>query len=283
MKRLKSRSIACALAGAILTGLLAGSAATASGAATVSTLPTLTLTMTGHSVAVGGTCVSGAVNVASTVSGEKQAEPTLLYLRPGATFAQAFAAAESHHGDPNYIDPYGAIVFDAFAPKGTSTAQTMLLEPGSYVALDTINNNPAKWSYTQFTVAPSAAPVALPVPNSTVKAIEFGFRGPSTLRDGTVVRFENAGFLVHMVDALQVRNVASARALTGMLLAGQDRKAQKLVTGFGSFMGPMSPGGVQQFVLHAKPGVYVLACFMDTQDGREHTELGMERTIRVVR
>jgi hypothetical protein len=97
------------------------------------------------------------------------------------------------------------------------------------------------------------------------------------------VRFENAGFLVHMVDALQVRNVASARALTGMLLAGQDRKAQKLVTGFGSFMGPMSPGGVQQFVLHAKPGVYVLACFMDTQDGREHTELGMERTIRVVR
>jgi hypothetical protein len=86
-----------------------------------------------------------------------------------------------------------------------------------------------------------------------------------------------------MVDALKVRNVASAKALTALLLAGKDQKAQKLVTAFGSLMGPMSPGGVQQFVLHAKPGVYVLACFMDTQDGREHTQLGMERTIRIVR
>jgi hypothetical protein len=283
MKRLSGRSIAGALAGVIMTGLLAGSAATASGAATVSTLPTLTLTMTGHSVAVGGTPVTGAVDVASTVSGEKQAEPTLLYLKPGATFAQAFAAAESHHGDPNYIDPYGAIVFDALAPKGTSTAQTMLLEPGTYVAVDTIGNNPRKWPYTQFTVAPSAAPAALPAAKATVKAIEFGFRGPSTLRDGTMVRFENAGFLVHMVQAIEVKDAASAKALTALLLAGQDRKAQKLATGFTSFMGPMSPGGVQQFVLHAKPGVYVLACFMDTQDGREHTQLGMERTIRVVK
>jgi hypothetical protein len=282
MKRLNGRAIICALAASTSIGVLAGGAAT-SGAATVSTLPTITLTMTGHSVAVGGTPVSGAVNIVSTVSGERQGEPTLLYLKPGATFAQAFAAARSHHGDPNYLDPYGAIVFDALAPEGTSTAQTMLLQPGTYVAVDTVKNNPAKWSFTQFTVAPSAAPAALPAAKSTVKAIEFGFRGPSTLRDGTVVRFENAGFLVHMVVAIKVKNVASANALTGLLLAGKDRKAQKLAIGFGSFMGPMSPGGVQQFVLHAKPGVYVLACFMDTQDGREHTQLGMERTIRIVK
>jgi hypothetical protein len=33
----------------------------------------------------------------------------------------------------------------------------------------------------------------------------------------------------------------------------------------------------------AAPAYYVLACFMDTQDGREHTVLGMEKVIRVVR
>jgi hypothetical protein len=27
----------------------------------------------------------------------------------------------------------------------------------------------------------------------------------------------------------------------------------------------------------------VLACFMDTQDHREHTQLGMERVIRIVK
>jgi hypothetical protein len=32
-----------------------------------------------------------------------------------------------------------------------------------------------------------------------------------------------------------------------------------------------------------KPGFYVEACFMDTQDGREHVQLGMERLIRIVK
>ena len=48
-------------------------------------------------------------------------------------------------------------------------------------------------------------------------------------------------------------------------------------------MDPASPGALQQSKLHAKPGYYVEACFMDTQDGREHTQLGMERIVRVVK
>ena len=50
---------------------------------------------------------------------------------------------------------------------------------------------------------------------------------------------------------------------------------------FGS--GPVSHGGMQQSVLNAPPGYYVEACFMNTQDGREHTQLGMERLVRVVK
>jgi hypothetical protein len=33
----------------------------------------------------------------------------------------------------------------------------------------------------------------------------------------------------------------------------------------------------------AKPGIYVELCFMDTQDGRSHTQLGMERIIKIVK
>ena len=32
-----------------------------------------------------------------------------------------------------------------------------------------------------------------------------------------------------------------------------------------------------------QPGYWVLACFMNTQDGRDHTQLGMERVIRIVK
>jgi hypothetical protein len=40
---------------------------------------------------------------------------------------------------------------------------------------------------------------------------------------------------------------------------------------------------MQQTVLKAKPGWYVEACFMDTQDGREHVQLGMERLVHIVK
>jgi len=68
-----------------------------------------------------------------------------------------------------------------------------------------------------------------------------------------------------------------------LLRAGKDNQAGKLATNaFVPLLGPASPGALQQEVLHAKLGYYVQACFMDTQDGREHTRLGMERLVQVV-
>jgi hypothetical protein len=43
----------------------------------------------------------------------------------------------------------------------------------------------------------------------------------------------------------------------------------------------LTHGAYQQQVVHVRPGYWVLACFMDTQDGREHTQLGMERVIHI--
>jgi hypothetical protein len=47
--------------------------------------------------------------------------------------------------------------------------------------------------------------------------------------------------------------------------------------------GPLSSGQGQQMTITAKPGVWVLVCFMDTQDRREHSRLGMVKTIRITR
>jgi hypothetical protein len=42
-------------------------------------------------------------------------------------------------------------------------------------------------------------------------------------------------------------------------------------------------GAFQQETITAKPGIYVEVCFMDTQDRRQHTQLGMERIIHIVK
>jgi hypothetical protein len=269
-------SIAAVGAVAVCVVALAGGVTAATGA---STLPTITLALQGaKAITVSGTPTSGAVNVVSTFTGKGQGQVALVRVNPATSPGQGFQAVQKAHGDLNALTPLGdAVVFDAGAP---STAQTVLT-PGTYVALNITGNG--KPAIAQFTVAQSAAPAALPKPGATIRAIEFNFRGPTTLHSGELVRFENDGFLVHMIAGNGVKNRAVAAALTAALRAGKNKLARRLVSGFADFAGPLSPGGMQQEVIQAKPGFYVIACFMDTQDHRQHTQLGMMRTIRIVK
>jgi len=281
VKRFASLAVALGAMATGITFVLGAAGASASGASASSTLPTLTLAMNGKSPpVVGGSTVSGGVNVVSTVTGEAQAAPTLIRLDPGVPFSEVptlAAMVKAHGGDLNYLDGYASVVFSVGANKGTSSAQTMLA-PGNYVAID---ENGKHLGPAEFTVSQSPSPATLPTPGATIASIEFGFNGARTLHRGELVRFENDGYLVHMVVGIQVKNRAVAAAETTALRAGNDKLAMRLASGTVNFAGPLSPGGMQQEVISAKPGVYVLACFMNTQDGREHTQIGMERTITV--
>ena len=70
-----------------------------------------------------------------------------------------------------------------------------------------------------------------------------------------------------------------------LLLKGEINKAGKLyVKGpKGQFAGPLSTGSMQQAVITQPPGVYVILCAMNAQDGRDHFQLGMFRAIRIKR
>jgi hypothetical protein len=276
MKRIVSLAATATLLGVLVAGGLTAAASSAA-----SGLPTLTLATNGKTITVGGALQSGAVNVVSTVTKEAQGNPALIRLDPGVSVAQVKAAVKGHGGDFNYLGPYGALVFSTSVNKGASSSYQTLLEPGNYVALDLTGNGKAP--QTLFTVAQAAHPASLPSPQATVQSIEFGFRGPSTLHDGELVRFENSGFLVHMIVAAGVKNAKTAAKVTSLLKAGKDNQAGNLSTSGLTFDNGLSPGQLQQQVLTAPPGIYVLACFMKTQDGREHTQLGMERTIRIVK
>ena len=274
MKRFGSLVVVTSIVAACVVGV-----AGVTGASAASTLPTLNVAVTGKTgIAVSGSTVSGAVNIASTFSGKGQGGYGLVRLDQGVSFPEALHAVQSHHGDPNALTPFGSLVVAADAP---GTVQTVLT-PGSYVALNLTGNGPAA-NVAQFTVTPSSSPAALPAAAATETSIEFGFKGPKVLRDGTMVRLENDGYLVHMDSLIGARNKADAEKIIALLKAGKDNKAEKLATGFVDLMDPASPGAMQQQILNAKPGYYVQACFMDTQDGREHTTLGMERIIRIAK
>jgi hypothetical protein len=286
VKRFASLVVAIGALSAGLVFALSTGAASASHARASSSLPTLTIALTGtKSVSVSSTSVpSGALSVTATFSGKAPSgknanSPTwgIARLNPGATLSQAVSAVNAAHGDLNAIDPYGALV----AAGSPGTFQVNLTPGTNYVALnETGNGGPA---FAPFTVTQSSSPASLPTPGATVSSIEFGFRGPTTLHDGELVRFQNKGYLVHMDVFFRVKNKKAANQAMTYLLAGKDNKVGKLVRGMGTFQGPVSPGGLQQEVVSAKPGVYVQACFMTTQDGREHTRLGMERMFKITK
>jgi hypothetical protein len=248
------------------------------------TLPTLTLALTKNTITVGGSEVAGAVNIVSTVTGETSDGPALILLKPGVTPAE-FGKAVSvlSHGAPfDAIDPYGSIVFDGTAVAGRPTSVETWLQPGTYVAVENGNG------HAVFTVPPSAAPAGLPGAGAEVDAIDFGFRGSATLHDGELVRFKNDGYLVHMFLFVQAKSLAAAKGAEAVLLSGNAAltkgAAKKYGTGVkGQFAGPLSHAELQQEVINEPPGVYVIFCAMNAQDGREHFQLGMFRTITIVK
>jgi hypothetical protein len=264
--------------------LVVASSLALAGAAQATTLPTLTLALTKSSITVGGATQSGAVNVVSTATGTKEASAILFQLKPGVTVSEVEAfLSNKKEKDPNNASKYGSIVFDAeTAPGRTSEAQTVL-QPGQYLALVAEGEGGPK-VHTSFTVTAATSPAALPAAQATERSIEFDFRGPTTLHDGELVRFENEGFLVHMDVAFGARSLSDARRIVKDLLAGREKGLEKLVSGEPfEFQGPVSHEAFQQETITAKPGWYVQACFMETQEGVSHTRLGMERIIKIVK
>ncbi len=283
MYRLRGRfRLTAALTVAALGVTTAGTlVATGAGAASAPALPQVKVTMDKQHLAVSGALVSGAVSVTATVSGENQGDFAFVHLNPGVSYARFQHFAKHNFNDPNAVSEVGSIVLDYGAPRGTSTVQTVL-PAGKYAAVDVSSDQTLEQgARAEFEVARAEHPAPLPAASETVRAIEFGFRGADTLHRGDLVRFENTGYLVHMIVAVHARNDADAQKLAEALRKGDDGAAQKLATGFTSFLEPSSRGAVVQHPLTAAKGAWVIACFIDTQDGREHTQLGMVKLIHV--
>jgi hypothetical protein len=280
-----SRFRSLVVSSSVVAAGVVGAAGGVTAASAASTLPTLKIALAGTTkVSVSGSEVSGAVNVVSTFTGKGGPGSFALVrlnpnLPPQTAVQQGFAAVGSAGGDENALTATGSsVVASAQAP---GTIQTVL-QPGAYLALNATGMG--KPAFALFTVTKSGSPASLPAASATQTAIEFGFRGPTTLHNGTIVRAKNGGFLVHMIDLMGLKSKADGPVALAGLKAGKSQSFFRPLSNgvFLSLLDPASPGAIQQTVLEAKPGWYVEACFMNTQDGREHTELGMERLVHIV-
>jgi hypothetical protein len=256
------------------------------GSAQAATLPTISATVSASTITVSGALQSGAVNVVSTATGGKEPAVVFVRLNPGVSVDEVFAflATNKASKDPNTVSKFGSIVFDTEAGKGKPTEAQTILAAGQYVALNAEGEKSSTWPHASFAVAASPLPAVLPAAAATEKTIEFGFRGPSVLHVGEVVRFENEGYLVHMDLGFPVKSKKAALKVAKALLSGHEKGLEKLVAGPpANFAGPLSSEAFQQEVIAAQPGFYVQVCFMPTQDGRPHSLLGMERVIKIVK
>jgi hypothetical protein len=278
---------AAALAMSVVPAAASHAATTVAGAmkahaAPATALPVLTLKLTGTKVIVGGTRKSGAETVVTDVTYNNTnggAQPVLVRLDPGVTDAQFLKTVPLAGKDPNNIYGIGQIAFSPQANKGFTSAQVSL-QPGRYAALDV--NAPGKTPpLTLFTVTKAAKPLPLPTPAATVSTIDFGFQNPATIKAGSLVRWQNKGFVVHMILGLQAKSLADASNIAKLLKEGKGN--QVVPSGSYGWAGALSHGESFQSVVTQPAGFWVLVCFMDTQDGREHTTLGMEKVIQIVK
>lgn len=277
---------AAAAAGLSLAPLAASNAATTHAAAASHTrhdggLPVLTFKTNGKSITIGGNQGSGAHRVVFSVSHENQASVGFARLDPDVTLAQFYKVfnAMGPNGDPNQL--YGIAQIATFTQANTGKSSVFsYLRPGTYVAVDLTQNMPAT---RPFFIYPSSHPAPLPVPGATVASREFGFTGATKLHDGEIVKWANNGFLVHMTFGIRAKSLAGADKIAALLKAGKDNAAQSLATAVYGWVGALSHGESFESVVTQSPGYWVIACFMDTQDGREHTTLGMEKVIQILK
>jgi hypothetical protein len=264
----------------VIASLLAALALVPAGAAQGAALPAVSLTINKTSITASGALQSGAVGITITATGVKEPEPALVLLKPGVTPESfyAYLATNKITSDANAIGKFGSLVYDAAGPGETQ----VVLQPGVYVAANAEGEKSSTWTHSSFTVTAAASPAALPAAQATEKTIDFGFRGPSVLHVGELVRFENEGYLVHMDIAFEAKSKSAAAKVLKGLATGHEKGLEKLSGGPpADFAGPLSQGSFQQEVITAKPGYYVQVCFMQTQDGRPHALIGMERIIKI--
>jgi hypothetical protein len=165
------------------------------------------------------------------------------------------------------------------AGLGYAAATKAAAFPPRYLAVNSTDGKASTWPRKAFTIHHNGRPAALPRAAAKVTGFDYGYSGATSVKRGSVLRLASKGDEDHMFIALKVPKGETAKHIKQQLREGKDGDVQSEVKYVGNLSDPISPGAVNQSRVTLPRGTFVLACFMSTKKGVEHTKLGMESTL----
>jgi hypothetical protein len=164
-------------------------------------------------------------------------------------------------------------------------AVTVTLKPGvTYAMVQATADNGAKWKYKLFTVGQETSTAVGPVPDATVRLVDYGFRGSKQLPRNGVVRFENRGKQPHFTVAFPLRKGVDTKAAVRAMKKNDEKRFGRMMAGEPvEPQGLITSGAVNDVEFKfAKRGKYVLACFFSAGPrAKPHSARGMVAAVTV--
>ena len=222
------------------------------------------------------------LNFVRPAGNKKDLSVFVVLLVPGVSAEQLLSTLESEDRSDGEAS-LGLVSIQASASLGAGDAQravTFNVKPGlSYVVVveqDT-ENGPTPRSLTTFTSSGVANGATAPAPAATYKMQGLRFRGPTTLKRTSTVRFQNRDGVSHFALAFPLRKGTTTAQLAkglrsersfGKIVAGAPYMAQYVISG--------GDTGNDQELRFPSKGRYGFVCFIDG-----HDRLGMYKIITV--
>jgi plastocyanin len=268
------------LATIVAVGLTAGLAAAQQPVPTVN----VNASPTGVTVDAAGPIPAGPtrMNFVRPAGNKKDLSAYVVLLVPGVSAEQllsTLASEDRNEGEASL----GLVSIQASVSLSASEAQravTFTVKPGlSYLVVveqDT-DTGPTPRSSTTFTSSGAANGATAAAPAATYNLQGLRFRGPSTLKQTSTVRFQNRDGVAHFALAFPLRKGTSRAQLAkglrsersfGKIVAGAPYWAQYVISG--------GDTGNDQELRFPSKGRYGFVCFIDG-----HERLGMYKIITV--
>jgi hypothetical protein len=228
---------------------------------------------------------AGLTTFRLVAEGKELHHASLVKLDDGKTFEDFKAAIQKQGPPPAWMVAMGGP--NPPRPGGVSE-ETQMLEPGNYVIVCFVPSadgvpHVAKGMMRPLTVTPSSAhnasAVAAPVPDLTVKMVDYGFESSKPFTAGRhVIRIENGAAQDHELVLVRLAPGKSVEDVAAWLEKQDGPPPGEPLGGITA----IHPGGYGFITADLTPGDYGLLCFVpDAKDGKPHVAHGMMKEFTI--
>ncbi len=244
----------------------------------------VTVTANDFSFDAPGKIPAGTVTMRLVNNGKELHHAQMIRIEDGKTMEDIAKALKNPGPPPSWVKFVGG---PNAVPPGKETHATSVLTPGLYAYLCFIPSadkviHAAKGMVRPFEVTPASTATAaeMPVPDATIKLVDYDFQLSAPLTPGKrTIMVENDGPQPHELALLKLAPGKTVADFAAWDAGGM--KGPPPAEPIGGVVA-LDKGGRASFTADLTPGDYGLLCFVpDAKDGKPHLAHGMIKTIKV--